>query len=127
MGEAVTDPNQTDPSEPQQRRSFRATGLLRYSQVMPLVGALQGLERDGATPEVRAQASALAAVRVLMPSPRARAEEAHDALVDTLRALVAVPASNWPAVARAIRTAALTMLDEVGALSEEEADRLFAE
>lgn len=108
-------------------RNFRKSGKLRFANVMPLLGAIQSLEADGPTPEVRAQAAALAAVRVLMPSPRASIEDAHDAYVDTLRALIAVPAASWPDAARAIRTAVLTLLDEVGELSEEEADRLFAE
>lgn len=120
-------PTPTQEGEQPDARGFRSTGMLRYSQVMPLVGALQSLERDGDTPEIRAQAAALAAARVLMPSPRASQQDAHDACVDTLRALVDVPAQHWPVVARAVRTAALTLLDEVGALSEDEADRLFNE
>jgi hypothetical protein len=98
---------------------------LRYGQVIPIVSALQGLAKDGPTPEVRAQCAALSAVRVLMPAARDRPERQHAAYVDVLRALLRVPLEEWPLLARAMHTAACMLLDDAGELSEDEIDRYF--
>jgi hypothetical protein len=98
---------------------------LRYGQVIPIVGALQALAKDGPTPEVRAQCAALSAVRVLMPAARDRPERQHAAYVDVLRALLRVPLEEWPLLARAMHTAAAMLLDDAGELDDEEIDRYF--
>ena len=85
---------------------------LRYAQVMPLLTALQGLAKDGPTPECRAQALALTACRVLLPPPHAPNDEAHAAYVNVLRAMLDVPWENWPAEARVIRAAAQNLLHD---------------
>jgi hypothetical protein len=98
---------------------------LGYGQVMPIVGALQALAKDGPTPEVRAQALALAAVRVMFPSPRHPPERQHDAYVEVLRALLRAPLDQWPALAHPLHTAAASLLDDAGELSDDEVDRYF--
>lgn len=98
---------------------------LGYGQVMPIVGGLQLLAKDGPTPEVRAQANVLAAVRVMFPSPRHSPERQHDAYVEVLRALLRVPLDEWPAITRHLHTAVTTLLDDAGELSDEEIDRYF--
>jgi hypothetical protein len=98
---------------------------LGYGQIMPIVGALQGLAKDGPTPEVRAQANALAAVRVMFPSPRHPPERQHDAYVEVLRALLRVPLAEWPTIAHPLHTAAAVLLDDAGELSEAELDLYF--
>lgn len=96
-----------------------------YAQAMPLVGALQSLAKDGPTPEVRAQASALAAVRVMFPSPRHPPERQHEAYVEALRALLRAPLDQWPLVAHPIHSAVLALLDDAQELSSEELDLYF--
>jgi hypothetical protein len=98
---------------------------LGYGQVMPIVGALQALAKDGPTPEVRAQANALAAVRVLFPSPRHSPDRQHAAYVDVLRALLRVPVDQWPTITHHLHTAVTVLLDDAGELSDDELDRYF--
>jgi len=98
---------------------------LGYGQIMPIVGALQALAKDGPTPEVRAQANALAAVRVMFPAPRHSPERQHDAYVEVLRALLRVPLDQWPAITQPLHTAVATLLDDAGELSDDEIDRYF--
>lgn len=98
---------------------------LGYGQIMPIVGALQALAKDGPTPEVRAQANALAAVRVMFPAPRHSPERQHDAYVEVLRALLVVPRAEWPAITHHLYKAVATLLDDAGELSDEEIDRYF--
>lgn len=98
---------------------------LGYGQVMPIVGALQGLAKDGPTPEIRAQANALAAVRVMFPSPRHSPERQHDAYVDVLRALLRAPIDQWPVIAHPLHTAVAVLLDDAGELSGDELDLYF--
>jgi hypothetical protein len=98
---------------------------LGYGQVMPIVGALQSLAKDGPTPEVRAQANALAAVRVLFPSPRHSPERQHAAYVEALRALLRAPLDQWPVIAHPLHNAVVVLLDDAGELSDDELDRYF--
>ena len=98
---------------------------LRYAQVIPIVGALQSLAKDGPTPEVRAQCAALSAVRVLMPGPRDGPERQHAAYVEVLRALLRAPLTDWPTLAHPMHKAVAILLDDAGELTEEEIDQYF--
>ena len=99
---------------------------IRYGQVAPIVSALQALAKDGATPEIRAQAGALAVVRVLFPGSRDKPERQHDAYVDVLRSLLRAPIAQWPEVAHPLHAAALILLDDAHELSDDECALYFA-
>lgn len=94
------------PSPPATTTTTTSERMLRYSQIMPLMSALQALVHDGPTPECRAQALALTSCRVLLPHTQDGPTEAHEAYVGVLRALLAVPPECWPAEGLAIRASA---------------------